>query len=70
MGKRFGFFIVFCTVFIFTLSISMAQELIVEEMEFCTVIEERQPAGADTVFADTVGRVYCFTKIHTFLPPT
>ena len=37
--------------------------LMVENMQICTAIEERQPAGADTAFADTVGQLYCFTKI-------
>ncbi|NIR49886.1 DUF2914 domain-containing protein [candidate division KSB1 bacterium] len=32
-------------------------------MVFCTAVEEREPVAVDTVFADTVGQVYCFTKI-------
>ena len=60
MEKR----VVFCMIFIFALSLSLAQELTVEEMQFCTAIEERQPAGVDTAFTSTVERVYCFTKIN------
>jgi hypothetical protein len=37
----------------------------VEEMLFCTAVEERVPVGADTVFSDTVGTVYCFTKLSS-----
>lgn len=35
----------------------------VEKMVFCTSIEDREPAGADTAFAPTTEQVYCFTKI-------
>jgi hypothetical protein len=35
----------------------------VENMVFCSSIQDRQPVGADTAFADTVGSVYCFTRI-------
>jgi len=35
----------------------------VENMVFCTAVQDRQPVGADTAFADTVGSVYCFTRI-------
>ncbi len=37
--------------------------LSVEEMVFCTTVENREPVGADTAFADTIGQVYCFTQI-------
>ncbi len=39
------------------------ENLEIEEMVFCTAVEEREPVAVDTVFADTVGQVYCFTKI-------
>lgn len=44
---------------------SLAQDaaLSVDEMKFCTSVEERQPVSADTVFSNTIERVYCFTKI-------
>ena len=37
----------------------------VDEMKFCTAVEDRQPAGVDTSFAATVERVYCYTVIST-----
>jgi hypothetical protein len=39
------------------------EDLKIEEMVFCSGLDERQPVGIDTVFADSVGQVYCFTKI-------
>ena len=47
-------------------SVVNAQEaagLKVEEMIFCTGVEDRQPVGADTLFVNTVENIYCFTKI-------
>lgn len=41
----------------------MAPTLTVEEMVFCTGIENTAPVGVDTAFADTVGQVYCFTRV-------
>ena len=35
----------------------------VNEMVFCTGIENRTPVGVSKIFPDTVGRVYCFTKL-------
>lgn len=37
--------------------------LSVEEMTFCTAVQDRAPAGIDTAFASTVEVVYCFTKV-------
>jgi len=37
----------------------------VQEMKFCTAVEDRQPAGVDTSFAATVERVYCYTVISS-----
>ncbi len=50
---------------LFFITITNAQEatLAVDEMVICTAIEDRQPVGIDTVFSNTVGQVYCFTKI-------
>lgn len=39
-------------------------ELTVSEMKFCKGVENRTPVDVDTVFADTVGVVYCFTRIE------
>ena len=40
-----------------------AEDLKIEEMVFCSGLDERQPVSIDTVFEDSVGQVYCFTKI-------
>ena len=48
---------------LFLISITNAQEVVVEKMVFCTAIEDRQPTNIDTVFTSNVERVYCFTKI-------
>jgi len=39
------------------------QKLIAEEIKICTAIEDREPVGVDTIFADTLEKLYCFTKI-------
>lgn len=36
----------------------------VTDMKFCTAVQNREPIGVDTVFADTVRQVYCFTLIE------
>ena len=35
----------------------------VQEMAFCTGVKDRQPVGADTVFSNTVERIYCLTRV-------
>jgi hypothetical protein len=62
MSKRFELFII-CSIFLFGFTISPAQDIEVEEMVFCSSIEQHQPVGIDTVFVETVGTVYCFSKI-------
>ena len=47
------------------ITITNAQDLTVEEMVFCTAIEDRQPTGTDTTFSNTVEQVYCYTKINS-----
>jgi hypothetical protein len=42
---------------------TMAPALTVDQMVFCTGVENREPVGADTAFAASVGEVYCFTQI-------
>ncbi len=37
--------------------------LLVERMVICTQIEDREPVGEATAFADTVQKVFCFTHI-------
>ncbi len=57
---------------LFFVTITNAQEarLEVDEMVFCTAIEDRQPTGIDTVFSNTVEQVYCFTKINCLVDTT
>jgi len=45
---------------------TMAQEqpaLVLEEIQICTAVEDRQPSGVGTVFPDDLDKIYCFTKI-------
>ncbi len=44
-------------------SSASAQSISIQEMVFCTSIEEREPVEPDSLFNDTVGQVYCFTRI-------
>ena len=37
--------------------------LVLEEIQICTGVEDRQPTGVGTVFPDDLGKLYCFTKI-------
>lgn len=41
----------------------------IEELSVCRVIEDRAPVGTDTIFPDTVGRVFCFTKVSGAAEP-
>jgi hypothetical protein len=54
----FGFLLIFA-------ALVSAQEaaLSVDQMDFCTAVEEREPVGVDTVFSADVERIFCFTKI-------
>ncbi|MBD3226205.1 MAG: DUF2914 domain-containing protein [Caldithrix sp.] len=38
-------------------------QISVEELLVCTDVQDRQPAGIDTVFEAGVGKLYCFTKL-------
>jgi len=40
-----------------------AQDINIQEMVFCRSIEEREPVDPDSLFTDTVGQVYCFTRV-------
>jgi len=40
-----------------------AQSLNIQEMVFCRSIEEREPVEPDSLFSDTVGQIYCFTRV-------
>jgi len=37
--------------------------LVLEEIQICTAVEDRQPSGVGTVFPDGLDKLYCFTKI-------
>jgi hypothetical protein len=37
--------------------------LVLEEIDICTAVEDRQPSGVGTVFPDDLDKIYCFTKI-------
>jgi len=37
--------------------------LVLEEIQICTAVEDRQPSGVGTVFPDDLDKIYCFTKI-------
>ncbi len=66
MAQRFGLlFLLFLMVLL--LQSAFTQDMAkpkVTEMAFCTGVEERVPVGVDTMFLNTVGQVYCFTKIE------
>ena len=55
--------IIFVFFFVFQCFAQSQEALNIEEMVFCTAIEERQPIGIDTVFAAGVERIFCYTKI-------
>ena len=38
-------------------------ELILEQIQFYTAVEDRQPSGVGTVFPEDLDKLYCFTKI-------
>ena len=45
---------------------AMTQEqpaLVLEEIQFCTAVEDRQPSAVGSVFPDDLDKLYCFTKI-------
>jgi hypothetical protein len=37
--------------------------IVVEDIQICTSVENRQPVGADTSFSKDIGQLYCFTKL-------
>jgi hypothetical protein len=44
--------------------------LVLEEIQICTAVEDRQPSGVGTVFPDDLDKLYCFTKISGAEDPT
>lgn len=68
-----NFFAIFLVGLLFLASFVSATEstmIKVEEIKFCTGIENRQPVGVNTSFANTVERIYCYTKIVGASQPT
>ncbi len=51
--------------------VAVAEEAVeVQEMVFCTSVEDREPVGADTTFLSTVEVVYCFTRLASSVDTT
>lgn len=51
--------------------VAVAEEAVeVQEMVFCTGVEDREPVGADTTFLSTVEVVYCFTRLASSVDTT
>jgi len=48
---------------IFQVGLATAQNMSIEEIVFCSSIENRQPVGVDSSFSSDVERIYCFTKL-------
>jgi hypothetical protein len=61
-----GKFILFISMFLCISSISYAQEgaeIIVEDIQICTSVEDRVPVGVDTMFSSDIEKLYCFTRL-------
>ena len=58
-----GFILFLFVMLVSNLSAQVDAMVEVNEMAFCTSVEDRVPVGADTMFLNTVEQVYCFTKI-------
>ena len=39
--------------------------IVVEDIQICTSVEDRQPVGADTSFSKDRGQLWCFTKLSS-----
>jgi len=39
--------------------------IVVEDIQICTSVEDRQPVGADTSFSRDIGQLWCFTKLSS-----
>ena len=61
-----GKFILFISMVLWISSVSYAQEgadIVVENIQICTSVEDRVPVGADTMFSTDVEQLYCFTRL-------
>lgn len=61
MIKSGSAFILF---FLFSFCLTQAQQMQVASFEFGTGVQDRELIGADTVFSNTVGTIYCYTRIR------
>ena len=48
---------------VFTCNAAGEQGINIQDMVFCRSIEEMEPVDTDSLFTDTVGQVYCFTRV-------
>jgi len=39
--------------------------IVIEDIQICTSVEDRQPVGADTSFSRDIGQLWCFTKLSS-----
>lgn len=52
------------TVLIFgVIALVQAQDITIQDIQIGTDVQDRAIVGADSVFADSVGQVYCFTHV-------
>lgn len=51
------------TLILCTVVLVQAQNLSVASIQFGTDVQNREVIGADSVFANTVGKIYCFTHV-------
>jgi len=51
-------------------SFSFAQNIEVIDMKFAVAIQDREPIGISERFPPDIGKIYCWTKIHTDKVPT
>jgi len=53
------------------LSFAMGESPVtVDNMVFCTAIKDRNPIGTGISFLNSVGKIYCFTKLSSALDTT
>lgn len=41
-----------------------AQDINIQQFDFATAIEDREPSGMDTAFTAEIGTIYCFTQVE------
>jgi hypothetical protein len=39
--------------------------IVVEDIQICTSVENRQPVGVNTSFSKDIGQLYCFTRLSS-----